>query len=207
MLDGNVAVEQVLQQGVVVVAGLFHAHEDLLQRRVRAETLDPGAEARAGIVERARGTALETAVAPQQRARNEACDVLVFANVDTHGERLAGHQRHRAQPGNGSGGGGAGVRTSHAVPPPVRLHPPHPTARAPTARRGPHAHPQFGRHVLSRAAFSLFFGCQKREKAWQRAKRCAASGPPAARAGRAEESGTAWRNPLAPPWTHPAHPR
>jgi len=63
------------------------------------------------------------------------------------------------------------------MPSPVR-----PTALAPTVQPIRHRFPQTSpvrsaRVVPGMAAFSLFFGCQKREKAWQRAKRCAACRP------------------------------
>jgi hypothetical protein len=154
----------------VVVPGLLHEHEDLLQRRVGLQALGQGTKAFPGVGEDQRRAALEAPMPLQQGGRNKASDVLVLANVNAHVERLVSQQGHGAQPGDSGARAGAG----HETPSPVR-----PTASAPTFHPAPlpAGVPQFARCVPSMAAFSLFFGCQKREEAWQRAKRCAACRP------------------------------
>ncbi len=179
-VDGDVEVEQVLQQGVVVVPGLLHEHEDLLQRRGGRDSRDQVAETLARVGTGQRRAALEALVALQQRPRDKAGDMPVLANVDTHVERLAGQQRHWTHSSTSTRG--AGVRVGHIVHPPSL-----PTSTMPA-----------GRQTLPSLPYDTPPGCgrflsllrlpEKRASLAKREKtRCLpARVPPAARAGRGE---------------------
>src|SRR5262245_12326298 len=111
-VDGDVQVEQVLQQGLVIVPGLLHEHKDLFTRGVGLQALNQGMEAVPGVLEDQRWAPLKALMPFQQGTRDEASDALVLAHVNADVKRLP-RQQWRWTP---SGGSGAGVRASHTLP-------------------------------------------------------------------------------------------
>jgi len=87
-VDRDIQVEEIVDQGILVMARLLKEHKALLEGDVGVEAVNQLPQALPRVGEPQDRTALEAFMALQKRRRDETGHMLLFADVDAYIERF-----------------------------------------------------------------------------------------------------------------------